>query len=201
MSSAPPSLPDEVSTSHARNQGWTELQVDYMCQAIAQAHEAWACREVPVGCVVVRDGKVVGRGHNLTNRTRNGTRHAEMIAIDRMLAECGGSVQEAGFDRCDLYVTVEPCIMCAGALSLLGFRQVFYGCGNDRFGGCGSILPVNQEGCGPCASQAPSGSHAGRGFPAKGGLFPEEAVELLREFYAAGNPCAPRPHRPVRREA
>ncbi|KXZ55967.1 hypothetical protein GPECTOR_2g1519 [Gonium pectorale] len=129
-----------------------------------------------------------------------GTRHAEMIAIDEMLAGCGGDVQAAGFDRSDLYVTVEPCIMCAGALSLLGFRSVVYGCRNDRFGGCGSILPVNQEGCGPCSGRPPVGAHVGRSFPAKGGLFPEEAVELLREFYAAGNPCAPRPHRPVRKE-
>ncbi|KAG2500803.1 hypothetical protein HYH03_001565 [Edaphochlamys debaryana] len=91
--------------------------------------------------------------------------------------------------------------MCAGALSLLGFRQVYYGCGNDRFGGCGSILPVSEEGCGPCLGQPPATSHIGRGFPARAGLFPEEAVELLREFYAAGNPAAPRPHRPVvRRE-
>ncbi|GIL97785.1 hypothetical protein Vretimale_3333 [Volvox reticuliferus] len=172
-----------------------------MCQALAQAHEAWACREVPVGCVVVRDGEVIGRGHNLTNKTRNGTRHAEIIAIDQMLAVSNGSVQDAGFERCDLYVTVEPCIMCAGAISLLGFRQVYFGCGNDRFGGCGSILPINHEGCGPCTRQTPAGYHAGRGFPAKGGLFAEEAVEMLREFYAAGNPCAPRPHRPVRREA
>ncbi|GIL47711.1 hypothetical protein Vafri_4474 [Volvox africanus] len=201
MSSAPPSLPDLASISRARTQGWSEQHISYMCQAIAQALEAWACREVPVGCVVVRDGKVVGRGHNLTNKTRNGTRHAEMIAIDQILAASNGSGQEADFDRCDLYVTVEPCIMCAGALSLLGFRQVYFGCGNDRFGGCGSILPINDEGCGSCAREPAVGSHAGRGFPSKGGLFAEEAVEMLREFYAAGNPCAPRPHRPVRIEA
>ncbi|PNW74793.1 hypothetical protein CHLRE_12g509600v5 [Chlamydomonas reinhardtii] len=118
-----------------------------------------------------------------------------------MLEASGGSTTGAGFDRCELYVTVEPCIMCAGALSLLGFRQVYYGCGNDRFGGCGSILPVNGEGCGACSGRPPRGVHVGRGFPAQGGLFPEEAVELLREFYAAGNPAAPRPHRPVRKEA
>ncbi|GIL97784.1 hypothetical protein Vretimale_3333, partial [Volvox reticuliferus] len=70
-SSSPPSLPDHASTSRARKQGWTEQHISYMCQALAQAHEAWACREVPVGCVVVRDGEVIGRGHNLTNKTRN----------------------------------------------------------------------------------------------------------------------------------
>ncbi|GIL97783.1 hypothetical protein Vretimale_3333, partial [Volvox reticuliferus] len=98
-SSSPPSLPDHASTSRARKQGWTEQHISYMCQALAQAHEAWACREVPVGCVVVRDGEVIGRGHNLTNKTRNGTRHAEIIAIDQMLAVSNGSVQDAGFER------------------------------------------------------------------------------------------------------
>ncbi|PNH07948.1 tRNA-specific adenosine deaminase 2 [Tetrabaena socialis] len=121
-----------------------------------------------------------------------------MVAIDGILESCGGSALDAHFNRCELYVTVEPCIMCAGALSLLGFSQVYYGCGNDRFGGCGSILPVNSEGCGPCSRQPGPGTHVGQGFPARGGLFPEQAVELLREFYAAGNPTAPRPHRPVK---
>lgn len=51
---------------------------------------------------------------------------------------------------CQLFVTVEPCIMCAGALALLGFGQVYFGCGNDRFGGCGSILSVHETGCGTC---------------------------------------------------
>ncbi len=55
--------------------------------------------------------------------------------------------------RADLYVTCEPCIMCAGALSLLRVRRVFYGCRNDRFGGCGSILPVHQQGCGGCGGR------------------------------------------------
>lgn len=58
-----------------------------------------------------------------------------------------------GFDRCDLYVTCEPCIMCAGALSLLGFRKVFYGCGNDKFGGNGSILSIHEDGCHPCCEK------------------------------------------------
>lgn len=56
----------------------------------------------------------------------------------------------AGFDRCVLYVTCEPCIMCAGALSLLGFERVYYGCANDKFGGNGSILSIHQDGCYPC---------------------------------------------------
>lgn len=169
-------------------EGWSEQQMDFMCQALMQAQKAWGCREVPVGCVIVRDGAIVGRGHNLTNKTRNGTRHAEFIAIDEVLESCSGSVEEAAFHRCELYVTVEPCIMCAGALSLLGFGRVYYGCGNDRFGGCGSILPIHKAGCGPCSRDASATVHVGRGIDSKGGLFPEEAVAMLREFYAAGNP-------------
>lgn len=80
-----------------------------------------------------------------------GTRHAEFEAIDGILAAAGGDVSAAGFDRCELYVTVEPCIMCAGALSLLRFKQVYFGCGNDRCVGalsdttlpiCQSLLPL-----------------------------------------------------------
>ncbi|KAG0627580.1 hypothetical protein M758_2G212000 [Ceratodon purpureus] len=82
------------------------------------------------------------------------TRHAEMEAIDMVLclrqqfsSAHSDSVLTGGFQQCDLYVTCEPCIMCASALSLLGFRKVYYGCGNDRFGGCGSVLDIHTDGC------------------------------------------------------
>jgi tRNA-specific adenosine deaminase 2 len=72
--------------------------------------------------------------------------HAEIDAIDRVLAERGRSALHGA----QLYVTCEPCIMCAGALSLLRFGKVVFGCANPRFGGCGSILPVYKTGCGGC---------------------------------------------------
>eukprot|EP00878_Enallax_costatus_P021810 GHUV01023115.1.p2 GENE.GHUV01023115.1~~GHUV01023115.1.p2 ORF type:complete len:118 (+),score=12.23 GHUV01023115.1:424-777(+) len=88
----------------------------------------------------------------MTNHTRNATRHAEFEAIDRILEDHGGDVQQVQFDRCQLYVTIEPCIMCAGALSLLGVKEVVYGARNDKFGGCGSIVPVHVQGCGACGT-------------------------------------------------
>jgi tRNA-specific adenosine deaminase 2 len=113
--------------------------------------------------------EILAVGSNRTNLTRNATRHAEFVAVDAVLA-AGHS--RAVFRRCELFVTCEPCIMCAAALRLLGFRKVFFGCRNDRFGGCGSVLPVHD-------------------FEVSAGLMETEAIELLRSFYSRGNERAP----------
>ncbi|KAJ0681913.1 putative tRNA(adenine(34)) deaminase [Helianthus annuus] len=122
--------------------------VDFMKLALEQAKIAFDSLEVPVGCVIVMDGKVISCGRNRTNETRNATRHAEMEAIDVLLDQwkklklSKAEVSEM-FSKCYLYVTCEPCIMCAGALSFLGIKEVYYGCANDKFGGCGSILSLH----------------------------------------------------------
>lgn len=103
---------------------WGLRELGFMRQALAEAWRAYDRLEVPVGCVVVRDGVVVARGSNRTNELRNGTRHAEFEAIDAILTAAGGDVLAAGFDRCELFVTCEPCIMCAGALSTMRFAKV-----------------------------------------------------------------------------
>eukprot|EP00803_Ostreobium_quekettii_P007347 evm.model.scf_1980EXC.1 EVM.evm.TU.scf_1980EXC.1 scf_1980EXC:2971-3675(-) len=178
----PPDLPEERI-------------LHFMAEALAEARKALARSEVPVGCVIVRNDAVVGRGSNRTNETRNGTRHAEFEAIDESLAAAaltGG--RRPSFADCVAFTTCEPCIMCAGALSIIGIGRVYFGCPNDRFGGCGSIMAVHEAGCGgECG-----GGGGGWTFPARGGYCAQDAVELLREFYVSGNPRAPRPHRPVR---
>lgn len=175
----------------------------FMELALEQAKFALDNLEVPVGCVIVEDGKVISYGSNKTNATRNATRHAEMEAIDVLLREW----QSMGLDQpqvaekfagCDLYVTCEPCIMCATALSIIGIREVYFGCANDKFGGCGSIMSLHNGAA--SASDDLSGSQASKpkGFKCTGGIMAEEAVALFRCFYEQGNPNAPRPHRPVR---
>ncbi|KAJ8648549.1 hypothetical protein MRB53_001572 [Persea americana] len=167
--------------------------------ALEQAKLALHNLEVPVGCVIVEDGKVIASGSNRTTETRNATRHAEMEAIDRLLEQwqkSGFSQLEVAekFSRCDLYVTCEPCIMCATALSILGIRAVYYGCANDKFGGCGSILSLHAT----TAEQFPSRkAFQEKGFKCTGGIMASEAISLLRSFYDQGNPNAPKPHRPV----
>ncbi|EEH59093.1 uncharacterized protein MICPUCDRAFT_15135 [Micromonas pusilla CCMP1545] len=168
----------------------------HMRAALAEATAALDRWEVPVGCVLVLDNEIVARGSNRTNERRNGTRHAEFEAIDALLAAHANDANAARFEDCVLYVTCEPCIMCAGALSLLGCRAVVYGCGNDKFGGNGSIL---SDGGDAAASNGARGAR--RTYPSVGGLFAEDAVELLRRFYVRGNPKAPKPHRTLTSES
>ncbi|MQM14822.1 hypothetical protein Taro_047756 [Colocasia esculenta] len=174
---------------------FTSSDLAFMEFALEQAKSAMSNLEVPVGCVFVEDGEVISSGSNRTNETRNATRHAEMEAIDLLLErwqKAGLSLPEVTekFSKCVLYVTCEPCIMCAAALSILGIKEVFYGCANDKFGGCGSILSLHEG-----ESEQPSGCPRGR-FRCRGGLMASEAVGLLRSFYEHGNPNAPKPHRP-----
>ncbi|CAI8613679.1 unnamed protein product [Vicia faba] len=168
----------------------------FMELAIQQAKLAMDALEVPVGCVIVEDDKVIASGRNRTTETRNATRHAEMEAIDVLLEQWqknGLSMTEVAkkFSNCSLYVTCEPCIMCASALSNLGIKEVIYGCSNDKFGGCGSILSLH-------LSDAVSPN---KGFKCAGGILATEAVLLFRTFYEQGNPKAPKPHRPLAHQA
>ncbi|XP_057421845.1 tRNA-specific adenosine deaminase TAD2 [Lotus japonicus] len=174
----------------------------FMELAVHQAKLAMDALEVPVGCVIAEDGKVIASGRNRTTETRNATRHAEMEAIDVLLEQWqknGLSRSEVAekFSKCSLYVTCEPCIMCASALSILGIKEVFYGCSNDKFGGCGSILSLHLSNNRSLNNEVPSG----RGFKCVGGIMASEAVHLLRTFYEQGNPNAPKPHRPLARQA
>ena len=116
----------------------------YMKKAMEKAKEALDNREVPVGCVIVHNGEIIGTGCNETNATKNATRHAEMIALEEVDAYC--SVAKVSVEcvlrTSVLYVTTEPCIMCAAALRIVGLTHVVYGCPNPRFGGCGSTADV-----------------------------------------------------------
>lgn len=150
------------------------LHEAFMQQALAQAELALLSGEVPVGCVFVHNAAVLARGMNDTNRSLCGTRHAEFVAIERILRTHPPDV----FRETDLYVTVEPCIMCAAALRQLRIRRVYYGCRNERFGGCGGVLNIHAE--------EPA-------FECVGDILRVEAIMLLRRFYVQENERAPQP--------
>ena len=101
-----------------------------MRMALAEAKVALAMDEIPIGCVVVCDGQVIGRGHNLTERLQDVTAHAEMQAITAASETLGGKY----LDRCTLYVTVEPCVMCAGAIAWAQLGRLVYGADNEKRG-------------------------------------------------------------------
>ncbi|KZP21738.1 cytidine deaminase-like protein [Athelia psychrophila] len=165
--------------------------VGWMREALAMAEEALTASEVPVGCVFVRDGSIIAKARNRTNELRNATRHAELEAIDAILSDKALTPQISVYPLAatTLYVTVEPCIMCASALRQMGIKAVFYGCGNDRFGGCGSVLGVNEE----------LGHPKHPAYPATAGYCREEAILVLRRFYITENTNAPVPKSKVNR--
>ena len=119
----------------------------YMQMAMEKAKDALTKREVPVGCVIVYDNMVIADGCNAVNITKNATQHAEMIAIGQVYRWCKqeNKEPESVFKKSIIYVTTEPCIMCAAALRIVGLTCVTYGCPNQRFGGCGSTLDVHSK--------------------------------------------------------
>ena len=114
----------------------------FMQEALALAREAAAHGEVPVGCVIVRHGQIVGRGRNQREEKQSAASHAEMEA----LAQANAALHNWRLDDCDLYVTLEPCPMCAGAILNARVRRVFYGARDEVMGACGGVLNLYMEG-------------------------------------------------------
>ena len=113
----------------------------YMEQALALAREAAAAGEVPVGCVIVKDGEIIGRGRNRREEKQAVSSHAEMEAM----AEANAALNTWRLEDCDLYVTLEPCPMCAGAIINARVRRVFYGARDSAMGACGGVLNLFME--------------------------------------------------------
>jgi len=153
---------------------------DWMEVAFKYAEEALLNQEVPVGCVIVYNNMmVVGIGRNRVNEEKNATRHAEFVAIDQATKyfESKTANIKDEFHKCVVYVTVEPCIMCSAALRIIEIPKVVYGCKNERFGGCGSVLGIAQD--------------SRIEFPLLeciGGYHAEKAIGLLKDFYSQENP-------------
>ena len=117
------------------------MHEEYMRQALDLAREAAAAGEVPVGCVIVRDGAVVGRGRNRREERQAAWSHAEMEAM----AEANRTLGTWRLDGCTLYVTLEPCPMCAGGIINARIGTVRYGAKDDKAGACGSVLNLFEE--------------------------------------------------------
>src|SRR5712675_1598923 len=108
----------------------------FMREALRQGQKAYAADEVPVGAVVVRDGKIIGRAHNQVELLKDATAHAEMLALTQAEAAVG----DWRLSDCDLYVTKEPCPMCAGAAIHVRLRRVIFGCADPKGGAAGGLL-------------------------------------------------------------
>ncbi|KAF5877275.1 putative trna-specific adenosine deaminase subunit tad2 protein [Botrytis fragariae] len=223
-----------------------DTHIFFMREALAMANLALNTNETPVGCVLVDPilKKIVARGMNATNRSYNGTRHAEFIAVDELLSS-GPKVERSDADESksakrkrgengsegndekddeseslkrgygpedvkylDLYVTIEPCIMCASLLQQFGIRKVWYGAVNDKFGGNGGVLNIHvrngkfnsndagedeaKDGRNQTVEEERTEKHEGD-YEVSGGWLREEAIVILRRFYVQENGRAPEP--------
>ena len=120
-----------------------DLQSDayFMSEALRQAARAYEAEEVPVGAVVVREGRIIARAYNQVELLKDATAHAEMLALTQAEAAVG----DWRLTDCDLYVTKEPCPMCAGALVHVRIRRVIFGCSDPRGGAAGGLLNLLQN--------------------------------------------------------
>ena len=118
-----------------------------MTEALAEAKAAQAQGEIPIGAVIVKDGVIIGRGHNMTLTAKDPTAHAEMLAIRQAGKYLGETLGWKRLTGCSMYVTMEPCSMCAGAIVWARIEKLYIGVMDPKAGGCGSIVNIVQENC------------------------------------------------------
>jgi tRNA(adenine34) deaminase len=153
----------------AGDEGLIDQQSDvfFMGEALRQAMRAAALGEVPIGAIVVREGKIIARAHNQVESLRDATAHAEMLAI----TQAESVLDDWRLADCDLYVTKEPCPMCAGALVHARVRRVIFGCGDPKGGAAGGLLNL---------LQMPELNHR---CEVHSGVLENRCAELLRGFF------------------
>ena len=145
----------------------TDTDAKYMKEAIRQAKKAYAIGEVPIGCVIVRDGKIISRGYNRRTIDKNTLAHAELAAIKK----ASKKLNDWRLEGCTMYVTLEPCQMCAGALVQSRIDRVVVGCMNPKAGCAGSILNL---------LQMPEFNHQ---VELETGVLEEECSQMMKDFF------------------
>jgi len=139
----------------------------YMQEALKEAKKALDEDEVPVGAVIVNDNKIIARGHNQVERLKDPTAHAEMLA----LTSATNFLSTKWLNGASLYVTIEPCSMCAGALVLARIKNVYFGAKDPKTGACGSVTNIANH------------KKLNHRIKVKGGILGDECAELLKDFF------------------
>lgn len=139
----------------------------YMKEAIKQAKKAYAVNEVPIGCVIVYEDKIIGRGYNRRTTEKNPLAHAELIAIKKASKKMG----DWRLEDCTMYVTLEPCQMCSGAIIQARMKRVVIGCMNPKAGCAGSVLNLLQI------------SEFNHQAELETGVLEEECSQMMKNFF------------------
>lgn len=144
-----------------------KMKNQYMKEAIKQAKKAYAINEVPIGCVIVYDGKIIARGYNRRTTDKNTLSHAELNAIRKASKKLG----DWRLDDCEMYVTLEPCQMCAGAIVQARIKKIYIGCMNPKAGCAGSVINL---------LQVEKFNHQ---VEIETGILEEECSSMIKEFF------------------
>jgi tRNA(adenine34) deaminase len=155
-----------MNTAVIQGRDW-QPDAFYMQTALRCAHKAGAADEVPIGAVIVRDGQIIARAWNQVELLKDATAHAEMLAITQAEAAVG----DWRLNECDLYVTKEPCPMCAGAIVLARLRRVVFGCPDAKGGAAGGWINLLQS------------TALNHRCEVTGGVLGAESADLLRQFF------------------
>jgi len=146
---------------------FSEDSYRYMYAALQEAQKAFDDDEVPIGAVVVHKNRIIGRGYNQVEKLKDATAHAEMIAI----TSASNNLQNWRLNECAIYVTLEPCIMCTGALLSSRINELFYAASDIKFGACGSIHNLAEN------------SKTNHTIKVYSGVLTKESEELLKTFF------------------
>ena len=138
-----------------------------MFAALQEAEQAFEENEVPVGAVVVKDKKIIGRGHNQVERLKDATAHAEMIA----LTSAANHIGNWRLTDCSIYVTLEPCVMCTGALLSSRITELYFSTFDPKFGACGSAYNLAEDG------------KTNHKINVYSGIYSDESKKLLQQFF------------------
>lgn len=142
----------------------------FMREALKEAEKSLAKDEIPIGCVLVKGGQIIGRGHNAREELHQAIMHAEMMAIQ----EANRKVGNWRLLETTLFVTIEPCVMCSGAIGLARIPQVIYGAANPKFGAAGSLYDILTD------------TRLNHRVHVETGVLEEECVAIMQSFFRQG---------------
>ena len=144
-----------------------EQKYRFMFAALQEAERAFEENEVPVGAVVVKDNKIIGRGYNQVERLKDATAHAEMIA----LTSAANHIGNWRLSGCSIYVTLEPCVMCTGGLLASRIEELYFALHDPKFGACGSVYNIAEDG------------KTNHRLNVYSGIYADESKKLLEDFF------------------
>ena len=144
-----------------------EEKEEFMLEALKEAEIALVNDEIPIGCVIVKDGKIIGRGHNAREELQRAVMHAEVMAIEE------ANAHEKSWRLLDttLFVTIEPCVMCSGAIGLARIPQVIYGAKNQKFGAAGSLYDILTD------------ERLNHRVELESGILEAECAQMMQDFF------------------